>query len=367
MKGKKTTTGAKKTTTTTTKTTGKAPVAQKTSTTTKTAPATKKNTKAADNKGTDKRAFVSHESQKKVQNVEIVKKSNMKCIKTINAHEDWVEKVRLLSNGKIITASQDGLIKSWDVLKDDKALSICEGHSGPVMDIIEFGKDQIISVSKDKSIRKWNVSTGKELYCYEMDGPVYCVKKINDKLIAVGGADKSIRILDFSQNIKNEEESEIEVAKLEGHTDEITDLETGNNMLISSSMDKTIILWDLGNYKLIKKLQGHSEGVKCLKFLKEGNLASGGFDNVIKIWDLKKFTCIKTLSGHTGHVFAVNQLPDGRIVSGASDWSIIVWNTEKGIPDFTLEGHEEAVYSIEILPDGKIVSGSVDHHIKLWN
>ena len=370
-KGAKTTNKATTSKTTTkpaaTKTASK-PAATKKQDTKKTSN-THKNHEKKEDTTIDKRAFVSGESTKKVQNTEIIRKSNMKCVKTIQAHEDWVEKIIMLSNGKIITTSQDGSIKSWNLLNNasNKPLSCCEGHSEAVMDVIEFGKDKIVSVSKDKTVHKWNVSTGKELYCYKIDQPVYCIKKINDSLIAVGGADKSIRVLDFSLDTNKEEDlPKIEVARLEGHNDEITALEIGNNMLISSSMDKTIILWNLTKYTLVKKLEGHTEGVKCLKMLKNGNLASGSFDNTIKVWDLSKYTCIQTLKGHTGHIFALNQLPDGRIISGASDWSIIVWN-ENGSQDFVLEGHEEAVYTIEVLPDGKVVSGSVDQNIKLWD
>ena len=42
-------------------------------------------------------------------------------------------------------------------------------HTAGVTDVIEFSKNKIISVSKDKTIRKWNVDTQKELFCYKTD------------------------------------------------------------------------------------------------------------------------------------------------------------------------------------------------------
>lgn len=102
----------------------------------------------------------------------------MKCLMTVQAHDDWVEKALLLTNGKVITIGLDGLIKSWDVFKDSKKpLSMMGGHTSGVTDVIEFGKDKIISVSKDKTIRKWNVGAGKELFCYKTDQPLNCIKK----------------------------------------------------------------------------------------------------------------------------------------------------------------------------------------------
>ena len=296
----------------------------------------------------------------------------MKCIKTVQAHDDWVEKALILESGKIITVALDGIIKIWDFSengKDNKKpLTWLGGHTSGITDVIEFNKNKIITVSKDKTIRKWNVESGKELFCYKTDVPLTCIKKIDDNLIAVGATDKSIYILDFSKDSLNDEDlDKIKIARMEEHKDIITALEiTSDKRLISASTDKTICIWDLNKYKLLKKLEGHNEGVQCLKILKNGELASGAFDNTIKIWDLKKYVCIKTLSGHTGHVYCINQLLDEKLISGASDWSLIAWDIEKGEQVFTLEGHEECINSIDVFPDGKIITSSTDQTIKIW-
>ena len=294
----------------------------------------------------------------------------MKCIKTIEAHDDWVEKAIILSSGKVVTIGLDSIIKIWDIDKDTKKPLIMLGeHTSGVTDVIEFSKNKIISVSKDKTIRKWNVDTGKELFCYKTDQPLSCIKKIDDTYIAVGGTDKSVYIYDFSKDSVNDEEfAKLQVARMEEHKDILTALELApDKRLISASADKTICVWDLNKYQLLKVLQGHTEGVQCLKLLKNGNLASGAFDNTIKIWDLNNYTCIKTLTGHTGHVFSLNQLPDGKLVSGASDWSIIVWDLEQGTQAYTLEGHEECINSIDVFADGKIITGSTDQTVKIWD
>jgi len=294
----------------------------------------------------------------------------MNCVKTFKAHDDWVKKAIILSSGKIATIGLDAIIKIWDIDKDiKKPLNMMGDHTSGVTDIIEFAKNKIITVSNDKTIRKWNVESGKELFCYKTDQPLNCVKKIDDNLIAVGGTDKSVYIYDFSKDSVNEEEYEkIQVARMEEHTDILTSLEvTDDKRLISASGDKTICIWDLNKYKLIKTLKGHTEGVQCLKILKDGTLASGSFDNTIKIWDLKNYTCIKTLTGHTGHVYSLNQLPDGKLISGASDWSLIAWDLEKGEQVFTLEGHEECINSIDVFPDGKILTSSIDQTVKVWD
>ena len=108
----------------------------------------------------------------------------MKCIKTVQAHDDWVEKALILSSGKILTIALDGIIKTWDFFskeaKDNKKpLKMLGGHTSGITDVIEFAKNKVITVSKDKTVRKWNVETGDELFCYKMDVPLTCIKKIN--------------------------------------------------------------------------------------------------------------------------------------------------------------------------------------------
>ena len=70
-----------------------------------------KNTKPCDKKdekqNVDKRAFISSQSPK-MEKIEIKPKLNMKCIKSIQAHDDWVEKALIIQSGKIITIALDG-------------------------------------------------------------------------------------------------------------------------------------------------------------------------------------------------------------------------------------------------------------------
>ena len=175
----------------------------------------------------DIRAFISGEAPK-VEKIEIKPKSNMKCIKTVQAHDDWVEKALILESGKILTIALDGIIKTWNFFSNEakdnkKPLKMLGGHTSGITDVIEFAKNKIITVSKDKTVRKWNMETGDEIFCYKMDVPLTCIKKIDDNLIAVGGTDKFIYILDFSNDLVKEEElDKILISKLEEHKDVLT-------------------------------------------------------------------------------------------------------------------------------------------------
>ena len=56
-----------------------------------------------------------------------------------------------------------------------------------------------------------------------------------------------------------------------------------------------------------------------------GLLLSSSWDSTIKIWNLKTRSCLVNLQGHKNIVWDVIQLSDGNIASCSSDNSIIMW------------------------------------------
>ena len=59
--------------------------------------------------------------------------------------------------------------------------------------------------------------------------------------------------------------------------------------------------------------------------MKNGLLLSSSWDTTIKIWNLKTRSCIASLQGHKNIVWDVIELQDGNIASCSSDNRIIVW------------------------------------------
>ena len=105
--------------------------------------------------------------------VEKEKITKYKCIKTIYAHNDWVEKIILLKSGKIMSCSQDCTLKLWDLDSTEASTPIMtyKGHTAAVLAILQISNDKILSISKDKTIRKWAISSGTEIYCFTSNQP----------------------------------------------------------------------------------------------------------------------------------------------------------------------------------------------------
>jgi len=103
-------------------------------------------------------------------------------------------------------------------------------------------------------------------------------------------------------------------------------------ILVSSSADQTVRLWDVSTGQCFKMLQGHTHRVRSAAFSPNGKiLASGSDDQRVYLWDTSTSQCLKTLQGHTHRVSLVAFSPDGStLASGSGDGTIKLWDVKTG-------------------------------------
>ena len=77
---------------------------------------------------------------------------------------------------------------------------------------------------------------------------------------------------------------------------------------MSGSADKTVKIWSLATYEIVRELNGHSGPVKSLTLLPNDCLATGAIDKTIKLWDTSTGMLIRTINGHKGDVSALATL-----------------------------------------------------------
>jgi len=214
------------------------------------------------------------------------------------------------------------------------------GHMNLISDIF-FTRDRkhLISASRDKTIRVWNIQTGKTVRILRgqigsgYQGQIFAAAISPDnQWLAVGGW------IGFP------------VAYIL------------NNSLIR------LIHFPTGEIKHM--LIGHSDSILSLSFSQNNKLLiSGSFDNNAHIWDITTGKTIHTLKGHTKPINAVAFSPDNQFaVTGSKDHSLKLWQVSNGAFQAKLEGHEKEVLSVTFTADGQyILSGSNDKTIRLWH
>ncbi len=247
-----------------------------------------------------------------------------------------------------------------------------QGHNGSIYNVA-FSPDgkRLASGSLDKTIKLWNVETGKEILprLSEHKRKVYNVifNPEDSTQLASSSADGTIRLWNLETSKYGEYKT------LTGHKGKVYSLSFNQdgNILASSSIDTTIKLWNVKTGKeIVPPLTGHKSKVYSVSFNPQNKtqLASGSADGSVRLWNLVTGES-KILSNRDYNVYTVSYSPDGKkLASGSTDGTVHIWNLETGKEFNTLNRHQFSVHSVSFSLDSKtLASGSFDNTIKLWD
>ena len=172
---------------------------------------------------------------------------------------------------------------------------------------------------------------------------------------------------------------------LKGHNGWVTSMqlgkkEGGSEFLISSSRDKSLLVWklkpeaaeeeELG--KPMKMFTGHSHFINELALSNDCNhCLTASWDGLIRMWDMNEGRTSALFKGHTKDVLSVAFSQDNRqIISGGRDKTIRLWNII-GENKYTIESaHNDWVSAVRFSPDTKqnlFFSIGWDRKVKLWD
>ena len=181
------------------------------------------------------------------------------------------------------------------------------GHTGVINDIlVSKDKTEIISASNDKTIRVWDVATGKEKMKIlgaigaSSEGKIYAIALSgDDRYLAVGGfmENNKIRIYNYKTGKL--------LKVLKSHTNVVLDLSfsSDDRYLFSGSADKTVKIWQTGNWNLQETINFHTNAVYAVKMIQRDNaydIYSAGDDKKIALHQFKNKT-IKYINSYTAN------------------------------------------------------------------
>ncbi|XP_039746238.1 POC1 centriolar protein homolog A-like [Pararge aegeria] len=160
--------------------------------------------------------------------------------------------------------------------------------------------------------------------------------------------------------------------QLTGHRSSITALFYNRNekQLASSSLDNSILLWDLCGTMKSYRFQGHEEAVMDVTFSPSGKyMASASRDRTVRIWVPTVTGSTGVFKAHSQTVRSVQYSPDGTKIITASDDKIVkVWSSDKHKFLASFKGHTNWVRRASMSIDGSVIAScSDDKSTRLWN
>lgn len=159
-----------------------------------------------------------------------------------------------------------------------------------------------------------------------------------------------------------------------GHEDSIygLDFNPTGELLVSSSYDKLLKLWNPSTGEEVRTLKHHTAPVFDCRFSPDGkHIASASADQTVKIWETSSGTRLHTLTEGTKGMNTLAWKGDGsELAAGGADKMIRLWSWDKNQVKLRKStfAHDGAVLSLTYHPtDSRLFSSGEDRQIKSWD
>ena len=330
----------------------------------------------------------------------------------LKGHEGAVQTVKFSPESVILASGgDDRTIRLWD-MKTGELLSTLKGHHDRIL-AVDFHPTmpRLISGSSDNTVKFWTLINLRPLIApynsllahknwiydveYSADGNMFATASANgsiklwssdgtlleefDKpgvrmtdvsfsedgeLLSSAGGDNTIRIYALKTLVS--------VKRLEGHTSGLKDLDysPGGNIIASTATDGTIRLWNSDNYRLLTtiKTNGNIRDVDFAMTDKGYMLLAAGYNNTVQFWKLGgEYEQPDKELKQEGRLLSIAVHPSNKVFATTHSNDIQLWTIE-GEKIKLLKGHTEGINTVVYSHDGKyLASGGADDIVIIWD
>ncbi len=286
-------------------------------------------------------------------------------VRRMVGHAKEITSVSLSRDGRrALSGSFDKTVRLWD-LETGKELQLFKGHED-VVGAVALSRDgkQALSGGQDKNVLLWDVETGKELRRLAgHTGTVASVAFSSDGRRAITASeDKTVRIWN---TVTGEELSRL---NLPAPVVSMAVSSDGHRVFLGSN-DAVLRVWDLESGKEVRHFEAPEKAIAGVAIAPNNRTAVAACaDGTLRLYDLEDGKELRRFEGHTGKVESVAFSPDGRrVLSGGEDKTVRLWRVEDGRELAHFEWNSGKVCSVVFSADGhRGLSGSHDKTLSLF-
>lgn len=269
---------------------------------------------------------------------------------------------------QVVLGDEEGLVGIWNLEKRGFDFSSYNHHKDSVSCSRAFTSSSFLTGSWDHSVSLWDAVRGEVTWTHCHDRAVLgCDGNAEKYLVATACDDTWLRGFDCRVDRK--------VFEFKAHNNSITSVRMfgGEDLLVSTSMDRKAKVWDLRTCKRLLEMEGHINVVSSCDVSPDARLlVTASWDKYVKLWDLKAGSFRKEgatdFLKHEGCVCAIHFADNNQLfVSCSFDTCVCVWDLS-GKPVIMLRGHDAWVKDCCVTSDGSMLASvDTDGYLLSWD
>ena len=262
----------------------------------------------------------------------------------------------------LASGSNDKNIFLWNIFDGCKNINVLGGHKNVVLDL-EWNRSgsKIVSCSADKTVGVFDANVGKRTKKYAEHKAV--VNSINlsrgEASLVVSGSDDALaKVWDLrSRSSVQTFESVHPITAVCFSGDE--------ELVFTAGTDNVVKAWDRRREEVVYTMAGHADTVTGMSLSPDGaSLLTNSMDRSLICWDVRPFVTVSRLvSQFEGHQHNLEKTllkcgwsPDGeKVAAGSSDHVVHIWDVPTTEELYTLPGHAGSVNEVVFHPSEPII------------